>query len=348
MKDNKYENYVSEIKPGKMLDRYWMFIIVLLSLFTVVMVGLIVFTQTQVKKSKDSETKYQYHYMFISQTRNSFISDRIYEEAKKHGKENEIYVEQLGRFSDSNYGTRDYLKMAMDMKVDGIILEGSDDEEVRLCINQASDSGIPVVTILSDCAGSRRKSFIELGDYNLGREYGRVVINITETRTPKVVLLMNEAAKEKDNENQIETGIRETFKNEGNHLQVQFSIQQLEISGEYSSSDKISEILLDEKKRPDILICMNEKDTKLVYQSLIDYNLEGEVKIIGSCVSESLLKAVRDGGIAALIDVNTEQTGVLCVDALNDYIEKGRVNNYIIVDDTVITSANVERYIKDE
>lgn len=252
----------------------------------------------------------------------------------------------MGNFSNSDYGTTDYLKMAMAMRVDGIILEGSDDDEVRMCINQASEFGIPVVTILSDCAGSRRKSFIELGDYNLGREYGRVVINITETRTPRVVLLINEAAKE--NENQVETGIRETLRNEGNHLQVQFETQWLESSAKSHSSDKIKEILMDEDTRPDILICMNEKDTKLVYQSLIDYNLEDEVQIIGFCVSESLLKAVREGGIAALIDVDTVQAGELCVDALNYYIENSRVNNYIIVDDTVITKENVERYIEDE
>lgn len=330
----------------KFLDRYWVLVIVLLSFFMIMIVGLIVFTQMQVKGNESSGILYKRHYMFVSQTGNSYISDRVYEEAKKYGQEKGVYVEQLGNFSDSDYGTVDYLKMAMAMKVDGIILEGTDEDEVRRTINQASDLGIPVVTVLSDCAGSRRRSFIELGDYNLGREYGRVVIDIAETRTPEVVLLTDEATNE--HKKQIGIGIQETLKNEGNHLQVNFRTEQLEMDTQFRSSDKIKEILLDKNTRPDILICMNEKDTKMVYQSLIDYNLEGKVQIIGSCVSESLIKAVRDGAIAALIDVDTAQTGMLCVDALNYYIENGSVNEYIIVDDTVITSENVERYIGDE
>lgn len=346
MKSKKRVQGQRKLKSEKFLDRYWIFVIVLLSLFVLMMVGMIVFNQIQVKGNESSGVTYKRHYMFISQTGNSYISDRVYEEAKKYGQEKGVYVEQLGSFSDSDYGTVDYLKMAMAMRVDGIILEGSDEDEVRKTINQASDLGIPVVTVLSDCAGSRRRSFIELGDYNLGREYGRVVIDIAETRDLEVVLLTNEDTNE--NKKQIGIGIQETLKNEGNHLQVNFRTEQLETDTQFRSSEKIKELLLDENTRPDILICMNEKDTKMVYQCLIDYNLEGKVQIIGSCVSESLIKAVRDGEIAALIDVDTAQTGRLCIDALNYYIENGSVNEYIIVDDTVITGGNVERYIGDE
>lgn len=333
-------------KPRSAIDKYHIIIMILLILFGIIVVGLIAFTRMQEKRGNTERERYKRHYMFISQKGDSFISDRIYEEAKKYGMEKDVYVEQLGSFANADYQTLDYLKMAMAMKVDGIILEGSDDDEIRKCINQASDLGIPAVTILSDCAGSRRKSYIELGDYNLGREYGRLVIRIAKNKNTKAVFLMDKDVQESENE--IATGIRETLKNEGNHLQVQFRVEGLETASGGTSWNRIKEILSSEEERPDILICANEKDTEMVYQYLIDYDLVGKVQIIGSSVSESLLEAVRDGGVAALIDVDTKQTGMLCIDALNYYIENESVNEYITVDDTVITSENVERYIEDE
>lgn len=63
---NKKEQEQKSDKSEKILDKYWILIIVLLSLFTVVMVGLIIFTQMQVKGSEDSETEYKRHYMFVS------------------------------------------------------------------------------------------------------------------------------------------------------------------------------------------------------------------------------------------------------------------------------------------
>ena len=106
--------------------------------------------------------------------------------------------------------------------------------------------------------------------------------------------------------------------------------------------------MLNEDDRPDILICMDERDTKTVYQLLMDFDLEEEVQIIGSGVSESLVKAVGDGKIAALIDVDTKQAGMLCIDALNYYIENKSVNEYIVVDAMVITKENAKRYLENE
>lgn len=343
-KRNRYGEYTDKVQ--KDFDSYRIMVIVLLSFFAVTILGLIIFTHMQTKKNEDIGMRYKFHYMFVSQAGDSYTPDRIYEEAKKYGREKDVYVEKMGDFSNADFEVSDYLKMAIAMKADGIILEGKDDDEVRESVNDANDQGIPVVTILSDCSGSGRKSFIELGDYNLGREYARLVIDNAKLKTPKVVFLMEED--DSEDESQIERGMKETLQNEGNHLDVQLRMEKSDPDVQFRISDKIKEILIDEETRPDILICMNEKDTKMVYQYLIDYNLTGDVKIIGSYVSESLIKAVRDGEIAALIDVDVAQAGMLCVDALNYYIVNGNVNDYIIVDDKVITSENVERYIGDE
>ncbi|MBR1866213.1 MAG: substrate-binding domain-containing protein [Lachnospiraceae bacterium] len=328
---------------GKILDRYGFFVILMLFLLLVTIVGLIFITQKRIWRAESQIGTYTRHYMFVSRTGNTYVSDRIFEKAREYGQIHGVYVEQLENFLDANYEDADYLKMAMSMQVDGIILEGSEEDEVRHCINQASELGIPVVTIRSDCPGSRRRSFIELGDYDLGREYGRLIIDIAHTREPKVVLLTEKNA----DISRIQTGIEETLKNEGNHLQVQFETKVVNPVTGSRRSNRIRAILTGED-RPDILICMNESDTQRVYQSVIDYDLEDEVQIIGTCISEFLLRAVQEGTVAALIDVDTAQVGTYCIDALNYYIENRSVNDHIIVDDVVITKENVERYLNDE
>ena len=326
------------------IDKYYVVIMLLLMLFGILMVALVVFTGVQKKEIEDEILQYKRHYMFISQVDGSYISDRIYEEAKLYGASQEVYVERIESFPD--YKTIDYLNMSIAMNVDGIILEGSDDDEIRKSINRASELGIPTVTILSDCVGSRRKSHIELGDYNLGREYGRLIIQIASSKKPKVLLLMDEDAKE--NEGQIALGIRNTLKKDGESLQMRLRTERLKSVSKNTLWEQIKEILSNEEDRPDILICANEKDTETVYQYLVDYDFAGEVKIIGYGVSDTLIEAVRDGEITALVDVDIQQTGKLCVDALNYYIENKSVNEYVVVDNTVITTDNVERYLEDE
>lgn len=334
------------IKLKKILDKYCVVIILLTCFFVATIIGLVVFTQKQTRENEDSKTQYDRHYMFVNQAEDSFISDSIYEEAKVYGKQKGVYVERLGNYVEKNYSIVDYLKMALAMKVDGIILVGEDDAEVRKAVNQACEQGIPVVTILSDCAGSRRKSYIELGKYNLGMEYGQQIINMTDKEEIKAVLLINEASQE--NVNNIKTGFFKTLESEGSNLKVELTTELLDEGKQYSTTNKIKEILLNEDDRPDIMICMDESDTNTVYQLLMDYDLEEEVQIIGSGVSESLVKAVGDGKIAALIDVDTKQSGMLCVDALNYYIENKSVNEYIVVDAMVITKENAKRYLENE
>lgn len=326
------------------IDKYHVVIMLLLMLFGMLMVALVVFTRLQKKEIEDVVVQYKRHYMFISRVDGSYISDRIYEEAKLYGVSQQVYVEQLEWFPD--YKTIDYLNMAIAMDVDGIILEGSDDDELRKSVNRAAELGIPTTTVLSDCVGSRRKSHIGLGDYDLGREYGRLIIQIASDETPEVLLLMNEDAKE--NEGRIALGIRETLKKDGQSLKMRLRTERLKTVSEDTLWERTKEILSSKEDGPDILICANEKDTEMVYQYLVDYDFAGGVKIIGSGVSETLIKAVRDGEITALVDVDIQQTGRLCVDALDYYIENKSVNEYVDVDNTVITIDNVERYLEDE
>jgi ribose transport system substrate-binding protein len=330
----------------KTINKYKKYIIAAVILVLGVSAGSFAVRQANRSEHKKEDIPYKYHYAFITK-QDASLSMKIFHEAQAYGETRGAYVELLKEESFSEYGTEDYLAMAAAMKVDGIILEGEDSDSVREGVNRVADAGIPVITVLSDCRESKRQVFIELGDYNLGREFGRRIISEAKERNPEVVLLTHTRT-EDGNQNMVYTGIKETLKNEGNHLDVQIRMEVLDDSTQFSAAVKIQDILKEGSDRPDMVICVDEEDTETVYQFLVDHSLVGKVKVIGCCVSDNILKAIQNGGIAATVDVDTEQMGFYCIDVLNDYIETGHVSDYIIVEANVVTKDNVERYLEDE
>ena len=340
-KEKKSENTES---PKRRLDKYGLYIVVLLLFFVAAIVVISLYLRSQLNSVKKGDKSYKYHFVFIGKSEDSYTANHIYEEAKSYGRQHDVYVEKLKSNANSSYTDSDYVRMALDMKVDGIIIEASDEASLGKCIDEAAENGVPTITILSDCPGSR-KSFIEIGNYNLGREYARTIINITRTRSPKVMVLIDE---DEEGYEQVIDGIRETLANEGNHLSPEIVTEDVGGMPNFRLTDLVKEKLSEDETRPDILICVNEHDTKVVYQAARDYDLDDKTQIVGYGISEPLLRAVRDEEIAAIVDADSAQLGMMSVDALLYYHKKGSCNDHIIVDDTVITKDNVERYLDED
>ena len=186
---------------------------------------------------------------------------------------------------------------------------------------------------------------MELGEYNLGREYGRIIIDITKTRKPKVMVLVDD--NEENQVGDIIYGLTETLENEGNHLEVNIIREEVDGSLNFRLMNKVSEIISNNEEKPDIIVCLNERDTQIVHQAIVDYSLSGDVQVIGTGISGSLLTSVRDNEFSALVDADAKQAGMMCIDALIKYIQTGEIEDHIIVDDTIVIRDNVERYINE-
>jgi ribose transport system substrate-binding protein len=338
---------MNEHKKARLLaDKYEIRMVVFLLALLLIIIGIFVFVHIKFKSLSEDETTYNYHYIFISKSEDSYTANHIYEQAREYGKPRGIYVERLKESLNLSYTNSDYVKMAAAMKADGIFVEASDDEALKDSINETSNEETPIITILTDCPGSRRKSFVELGQYDLGREYGRIIIDITKTRTPKVMVLVDDNADEGTNE--IINGIKETLQYEGNHLDVDFIEEEVDGTLNFRFMNKIDDILSSKALQPDIVICMNERDTQMMYQAIKDYSLSPDAQIIGTGITGSLLKAVKDGYFSALVDADASQAGMMCIDSMTNYLKTGNINEHIIVEDTIVTKDNVERYLNEE
>ncbi len=290
---------------------------------------------------------YEKYYVMIVNDRTSEFWKTVYDGAKEDGQETNVYVEMLGNNLSEEYSREELMKVAINSQVDGIIVEADESAKITELINEAVNQQIPVVTVLGDNTSGERQSFVGVGSYNLGREYGRQVIELCGQEEKNVLILMS-GSSDGTSQNVLFSGIQETAINEmpkggGAHLEMKM----VDNENTFSAEESIRDIFMSSEVLPDIIICLDELSTACVYQAVVDYNKVGSIDIIGYYDAPSILQAIERNVIYSTISIDTSQMGRLCVEALNEFYELGNVSEYFSVDVTVINSDNVVSYIGD-
>lgn len=358
-----------------------MFLTAVCIMLTVVMaVYVLRFYQGSYQEEAGGET-YDRYYMMITQDNKSSFWQSVYQGASERAREENVYVDWLGNDQFRNYSVEEQMQVAIASGVDGIIVTASESEEMTALIDQAAGKGIPVVTLYGDNTQSARCSFVGVGSYNLGREYGRQAIKIARERLVgamgesgltmsllndgesaiiteadadvgtaecpiKVTLLVNAYAKGLD-QNILYSGIQETIEQERGDTAIELSLQSVDDTNAFSVEESVRDIFMN-GDIPDILICLNELNTTCAYQAVVDYNKVGTVSILGHYISDTILNAIDRNVIYATIDIDTAQMGGFCVDALQEYHDLGYTSQYFTADISLVSKDNVDAYLEGE
>lgn len=358
-----------------------MFLTAVCIMLTVVMaVYVLRFYQGSYQEESGGET-YDRYYMMITQDNKSSFWQSVYQGANDRAREENVFVDWLGNDQFRNYSVEEQMQVAIASGVDGIIVTASESEEMTALIDQAAGKGIPVVTLYGDNTQSARCSFVGVGSYNLGREYGRQAIKIarerlvgamgesgltmsllndgesaiiteadadvgTAERPIKVTLLVNAYAKGLD-QNILYSGIQETIEQERGDTAIELSLQSVDDTNAFSVEESVRDIFMN-GDIPDILICLNELNTTCAYQAVVDYNKVGTVSILGHYISDTILNAIDRNVIYATIDIDTAQMGGFCVDALQEYHDLGYTSQYFTADISLVSKDNVDAYLEGE
>lgn len=326
-----------------------MLVITMVGIVLTAVIGIAAFSlyMTSLRDTMDG-TVYSQYYVMIVENRKDAFWQAVYRGAYEAGQKENIYVELLGDNLSNNYEREDLMRIAMASEVDGIIVTADESEEMSLLIDEAVAAGIPVVTLYEDNTHSGRCSFVGVGSYNLGREYGKQVLKIAEEKgedaSLKVAVLVNANAKD-SSQNILCSGIQETIdmeKKAGSKIEI--SLVTIDDANAFAVEEAIRDIFM-EGDTPDIFVCLNELSTTCVYQAVVDYNRVGEVSILGYYDSDTILNAIDRNVIHASVSIDTMQMGVFCVDALSEYHELGYTSQYFTADITLIDKDNVSEYI---
>ena len=353
----------TERSSDKLNNQRILLLLTVLFTITTLVVGALVFRfyLEDYRKSSDA-TEYDKYYVMITDNYKTDFWQAVYKGAFEAAKKQNIYVDLLGQNISGQYSCEQLMKIAIASRVDGIIVFANENEEMTSLINEANEKKIPVVTLYNDSTHSERLSFVGVGSYNIGREYGRQIFNIIKDKrtddfgnsqaairhtTTDVAVLVNTDTKD-SGQNIIISALQETLEQE-NATDSEFSISLVPVDNKnaFSVEESIRDIFMD-NNIPDVIVCLNELNTVCAYQAVVDFNKVGEVNILGYYNSDEIVTAISKNIVYATISIDTEQMGRYCIEALSDYYQFGNTSQYFTADVTLINNDNVDDFIKKE
>lgn len=291
--------------------------------------------------SLKEERQYKYHYMLIRTGFEDEKSGNLYAGAKKAGEELDILVEDASELGSMKETTEEMMKTAIAAKVDGIILETEASSELAVLIDEASEQGIPVVTVGHDMPDSKRKCFVGIDVKQTGEMFASRILQQYYGEKLDVAVLTDRG---KDiSADSVYYHIEQELA--GENAQV----RPIEISGEdaFSADEEIRRLFLNKEELPDVLVCLNEEDTIGACKAAVDYNMVGKVEIIGYSAREEVVTAIEKNIVDSSIIVNMSEMGDEAVRALYKNRDRKSTKTQITVVPQVIEYENIEQYRKE-
>lgn len=297
----------------------------------------------EIDQQAGNDHVYDRHFILITEDA-SALWQSVYESAAQAAASENVYLEWAGTDSMSEYSVVDCMNIAIAAQVDGIILQPDGSSEITNQINAAAVSGVPVVTVLNDDAGSGRISFVGVNSYQMGQVYGEQVLASLQDGYNKIMVLINASAEDVNTNLMYSqmSNVVERGKKEGQ--QTEISTYSIDSSTNFEAEEAIRNIFVNSVILPDILICLDPVSTECACQAIVDYNKVGSVDIIGYYESAVTLDAIEKGVIPAAVTIDTEEIGRYSVSALNEYLDQGYVSNYFNVDLNIINGDNVKHF----
>ena len=313
----------------------------------IVVASIIVFQQ-RFKETKKLMTNAEYntydnYYVIITDNRDTDYWQSIYEGALEEAAKSNSYVELMGNNIEDDISKEDMIRIAINSDVSGIIIEADESYRTVNLLKEADSKGIPVVTVSEDNVETKRKSFIGVSGYNLGKVYGEEICKyVREKGMPKckVMVLIDEDLAN-GTQSIISTAIREQVEDEDMSKRIEITNRAISNEKEYSAEEEIRDIFVGQDDIPDVIVCLSEKNTLCVEQTVVDYTKVGEVEIFGYYTSPTIENAINKNIIRSTIVIDTKQMGRYSVAALDEYRQSGYVSDLYFIDVSLVTADDV-------
>ncbi len=298
---------------------------------------------------------FTHHIAMVTESHEDPFWKNVWLAAKEEGAKSDTVVEWVGNSLTEQYPLTALMEIAITTKVDGIIIQPDGSEEIKALIARAIESGIPVITVMSDASGTGRQGFVGYNSYDLGQLYGaqvRAAMAQTPNEYHAVVLFGNDISE--NAQNIVYSSIKESL--EGRNVTLDVVI--IDNDNVFSAEEAIRELVvstpsasliqdtpqLGKTYGPDMLICLNATNTICAYQAVVDHNKVGQIQILGYYDSDEILTAIEKRVIQATVAVDANRVGASCVTTLMEYLDLGRTSDFTPVGLQLVTAANMTDY----
>ncbi len=318
-------------------------------MFIVTSISLVVYQKQMDEANKLlQETKYDqydsYVAMIVADGETDFWQ-KVYQSAYEYGKENGIYVDLMSDNVDTDYSKDELLEMAINADCDGILLEGDQSEETAQLLNRAAAASIPVITMDSDVAKDQRISFVGVNAYTVANLYADSLLDNLVKQ--KHVLVLGDSSIDESQTSTFVTNISENLSGADiKNAPLEFEVRLVESDDAFATEEFVQNIFKKNEVKP-IVICLDANTTECFYQAMIDYNMVGQVLLLGNYETPAIYTGIKQGVIKSTVSMDAEKMGISAVDAFSEYRDLGYVSDYINVEPKLIDASNIDSYIEE-
>ncbi|PGY06961.1 sugar-binding protein [Bacillus sp. AFS031507] len=238
--------------------------------------------------------KYDYHFVLVTEELDNEYWRLVEQGAKAAAKDYGVMLEYAG---PKQANIDDHLKtieMSAASKVDGILTQGLSDEQFTPLIDRVVASGIPVITVDTDAANSKRMAYIGTDNYYSGFLAGKALIQDTKGQANVAIITGSFFA----NHQQLRVkGFQEAVKGEkGIHI---IDIVESEIS-RVRAAEKAYQII---KDHPEVnaFYGTSALDGIGIAQVVDRFVKPGKIYIVGFDTLPESLEYIRKGTIQATV-----------------------------------------------
>jgi len=221
------------------------------------------------------------------------------------------------------------IEMSAASKVDGILTQGLSDEQFTPLINRVVAGGIPVITVDTDAANSKRMAYIGTDNYYSGFLAGKALIADTKGNANVAIITGSFYA---NHMQQRVKGFQDAVKAEERiHI---IAVEESEIS-RVKAAEKANQILQD---HPEVnaFFGTSALDGIEIAQVIEKYQKQDQIYIIGFDTLPETLRLIRKGTIKATVVQEPFQMGYGAVKMMIDLIEGKKVSPIVHTDTRVL------------
>ncbi|UJF34901.1 sugar-binding protein [Paenibacillus hexagrammi] len=264
--------------------------------------------QLKGEKHRESGSK---HIVLIEQEQGHPYWQLVEKGAKKAALQHHIEIECIGPVRNSMEEQLKLLEKAIASKVDGIIVQGLNDEKFTPVINKAMDRGIPVLTIDTDAPTSKRLAYVGTNNREAGSLLGQIVLQITGGAGKVGVIIGSESA---ESQMQRLSGLQSSIASYKNLQIVDVRPSNISLM---EAIQQASEML---QSHPEITTMVGTSATDALGILQAAKSLKRvDLRIIGFDDLPETLDAIGKGDIEATVVQEPYGMGKTSVDLLDDY-----------------------------
>lgn len=290
----------------------------------------------------------QYHFSMILNSEDDVYWQDFKEGAFKAGEVYNTAIEYNPVTNwDSNGETVEYINIATESKVDGIIVAAENTDEFMNAIRHAANKGINIVVGVVESVNSNRLAYVGTNFYEYGVQAAKLVEEAggDNEQVNLAVIMSSRNNEENDTVSTTQNDVMLNGLNSALESESQISL----VSTMYRNSDllgaeDLTRDILTQHPDIDVIFCTNAKDTVAAARVIVERNLVGQVVIVGTDVTDEIISFIKKGIVFGVLDRNGYDAGYNSVQALSVSVGKTFQTNYIDINIDIYTILNIDTY----